>query len=153
MKSGRGTRKWLKPACAKGNDNLPELETFFPPSAWVCWIINPFVLRSLYTNICIFVQSSCLLTGNLSLVINWTQWQGQPLPTGMVTARYRDLEFHSGLAVAEDLFQSSAHSCLVSGLSKLPSSSLRHLLLGTLLEEHAPGHTGQTVLGDASLLS
>jgi len=70
----------------------------------------------------------------------------------MLTARYHDLEFCSGLIVAEDLFQRLAHSFLVSGLSKLPSISPKHLLLGNPLEEHAPGHTGQIILGDASLM-
>lgn len=71
---------------------------------------------------------------------------------GKLTARYHDLEFRSALPVAENLFQSLGHSFLVSGLSKLPSSSLEHLLLGALVEEYAPGHTGQIVLGDVSLL-
>jgi len=140
MKSGRGTRKWLKPACAKGNDNLPELGTFFSPFAWVSWIINPFVLQSQYTNICISVRNSCHLADNLSLVINRTHWQGQPLPTGMLPSRYHKLEIRSSLDVAEDLFQSLAPLFLVPGLSKLPRGSLRHLLLDTLLGEHALCH-------------
>lgn len=117
----------------------------FSPSAWVCWIINPFILRSLYTNNCIFLQSSCILTGNLSLVISWTQHQGKPLPMGMCTARYHHLEFPTSLTVAEDLFQSLGPSFLVSGFTEMPSNLLRQVLLGAFLK-HASGHAGQIVL-------